>query len=89
MTIDILSKEETRCIQLLIERRNSLYELILILDNPSDYLLLEKAQIELKAAESEISDWWKNVLSKYERSINDSINYNINFFTCELYTSID
>lgn len=88
MTIAILSKEDTRRIQLLMERRNSLYEVIPVLINTSEYNLLDKAKIELKETEYEISIWWKDILSKYNRSINDSLQYNINFITCELTVSV-
>ncbi len=89
MTIAILSKEETRHIQLLTERRNSLDELLLILNDSDDKDLFVKAKSELKGVECDISNWWKDVLSRYNRDISDYIHYNINFFTCELSASED
>lgn len=89
MTIAILSKEETRHIQLLTERRNSLDELLLILNDSDDKDLFVKAKSELKGVECDISNWWKDVLSRYNRDISDHIHYNINFFTCELSASED
>lgn len=89
MTIAILSKEETRHIQLLTERRNSLDELLLILNDSHDKDLFVKAKSELKGVECDISNWWKDVLLRYNRDISDSIHYNINFITCELSASED
>lgn len=89
MTIAVLSKEETRHIQLLTERRNSLDELILILTDSDENNLLVKAKAELKDVKCDISNWWKDVLLRYNRDITDPIHYNINFFTCELSASED
>lgn len=89
MTIAVLSKEETRHIQLLTERQNSLDELILILNDSDEKDLLVKAMSELKDVKCDISNWWKDVLLRYNRDISDSIHYNINFFTCELSASED
>lgn len=87
MTLGVLSKEETRHIQLLMERKNSLEELILILNNPVDYELLDRVKTDLQEIEGKISIWWDEVLIKYDRTINDGFHYSINFFTCELTAS--
>lgn len=76
--------EEKNEIQALFERRNGLDELakIVTADNSELY---EKLVKDLGETSTRFQTWWDRMSSKYQWESADGGNWEINFYTCEIY----
>lgn len=83
--IGIVPKIEVRQLQLFIERKNSLDELKIILNWPHDSKTIKRVDLELEDIECKISKWWAKTLDIFNKSAQNNSQYEINYFTCELF----
>jgi len=78
-----VTEEEKNEILLLFERRNGLTELAQIVKN--DDLIYDKLIMDMGETSMKFKDWWNRMQEKYQWESIEKGNWEINFYTCEIY----
>ena len=79
-----VTPEEKDEIQRLLERRNGLNELAMIL-TPDKEELYEKLVKDMGETGVRFHQWWNTTSQKYNWEMTENGNWEINFETCEIF----
>ena len=79
-----VTPEEKDEIQSLLERRNGLNELAMIL-TPDKEELYEKLVKDMGETGVRFQQWWNTASQKYNWEMTENGNWEINFETCEIF----
>ncbi len=82
--ISILDANDIKDFEMYTERKNSLEELKLILNNNSRKDLLDKVEEDIKVIDKEISQWWNEIERRYELVIKNSEDIYVDVYTGEI-----
>ncbi|WP_346848598.1 MULTISPECIES: hypothetical protein [unclassified Clostridium] len=82
--ISILDANDIKDFEVYTERKNSLEELKLILNNNSRKDLLDKVEEDIKVIDKEISQWWNEIERRYELVIKNSEDIYVDVYTGEI-----
>lgn len=79
-----VSEDERNEIQSLFERRNGLRELAKIL-TADDVELYDRLVTDMGENATKYQDWWNRMSTKYGWESAENGNWEINFYSCEIY----
>lgn len=78
-----VTAEECKTIQTLCERKNSLKELALIIQNDSN--IYEKLVSDMTNTNLQYQEWWNTMSKKYQWEQCDNGHWEIDFESCNIY----
>ena len=79
-----VTTEERDEIQRLFERKNSLKELVRILD-PNNDAMYQKVVDDMGETQTKFQGWWDRMATKYQWTIRQDSHWTIDFETCNIY----